>query len=251
MVCQGQQRGVCCLLHVVQPFGGHAVAQQLVVCPAGKDCPRRLGWWRCKREFRLNVDRHHNLQHSFTNLDQLGGTRRRMRFHPPASGPVVGLVVVVHVAKQQAVLNPMDDEADVAADPHRPEVLVLCLVEFVEAQTRCGRIQLHVKGRRLHCLLLVACQTGEAVGEGIGDSKLHVLWLKAVYKSRSAYLLAQSYSGLKLVQRKAGWRWLEVRRFFLQTVSLPLVRSQRLQIQTHRQESQIVAALYPEWVHAL
>ena len=58
-------------------------------------------------------------------------------------------------------------------DPHRPEILVLRLVELVEAHARIGRVELQVEGRRLDGLLLVAGQSGEAVGEGIGDAKFH------------------------------------------------------------------------------
>ena len=89
----------------------------------------------------------------------------------PAPRPVVGLVVVIHVAKHQAVLNPVNDEPDVAADPHRPEVLVLRFVEFVKAQPWRRRVQLQVKGRGLDQLLLVARQAGEAGGESVRDSE--------------------------------------------------------------------------------
>ena len=58
-------------------------------------------------------------------------------------------------------------------DPHRPEVLVLRLVELVELHARVGRVHLQVEGRGLDGLLLVAGQPGEAVGEGVGDAEFH------------------------------------------------------------------------------
>ena len=67
----------------------------------------------------------------------------------------------------------MNDQPDVAVHPHRPEVLVLRLVELVEAHAGIGRVELQVERRRLDGLLLVAGQSGEAVGESVGDAKFH------------------------------------------------------------------------------
>lgn len=67
----------------------------------------------------------------------------------------------------------MDNDPDVRARPHGPEVCIPCLVEAVEAHARIRRIHLEVEGRCLDRLLLVAVQAGEAVGEGIGDEELH------------------------------------------------------------------------------
>src|SRR3989304_3099572 len=66
-------------------------------------------------------------------LNQLGGARPRMRLQLAALGPVVGFVVMIHIAKQQAALCLVDDQADIAADAHRPEVLVPRLLKFVQA----------------------------------------------------------------------------------------------------------------------
>ena len=67
----------------------------------------------------------------------------------------------------------MHDQADVAADAHRPEVLVPRVIQLVEAQSGIGRIDLKVERRGLDRLLLVARQAGEAVGEGVGDAEVH------------------------------------------------------------------------------
>ena len=79
---------------------------------------------------------------------------------------------MVNVAKQQARCRLVDDQSDVAADAYRPEVLVLRLVELLEAHARVGLIQLQIKGRRLRGLLFLACEPREAVGECVSDAKL-------------------------------------------------------------------------------
>ena len=44
----------------------------------------------------------------------------------------------------------------------------------MELQSRPGRIQLKVKGRGLHGILLVTGELGEAVGEGVGNAEVHI-----------------------------------------------------------------------------
>ena len=121
----------------------------------------------------LHVDRDDDLLHRLADLDQLRRAGLGMRLQLAPLGPVVGLVVMIDVAEQQAASRLVDDQPDVAADPHRPEVLVLRLVELVEAHAGIGRVELQVEGRRLDGLLLVAGQAGEAVGEGVGDAEFH------------------------------------------------------------------------------
>ena len=58
----------------------------------------------------------------------------------------------------------MHNQPDVSAYANRPEIVVLCLVELVELQTRMSRIHLKVKCGSLDSLLLLAIQLGEAVG---------------------------------------------------------------------------------------
>ena len=120
--------------------------------------------------FRLHVHRDNDLLDRLAYLDQLCCAGFRMRFQFAPLRPVIGLVVVIDVAEQQARLAPVNDQPDVAAHPHRPEILVLRLVELVEAHAGIGRIELQVERRRLDGLAL-ARQPGEAVGEGVGDAK--------------------------------------------------------------------------------
>ena len=67
----------------------------------------------------------------------------------------------------------MHDQPDVAADPHRPEVLVLAPCRAYGTHAGIGRVELQVERRRLDGFLLVAGQSGEAVGEGVGDAEFH------------------------------------------------------------------------------
>ena len=122
---------------------------------------RRLGlrYW-SRHGFRL-WDEHRNddLFHRLTDLDELRGARARVRLELPPLRPVVRLVVVVHVAEQQALLGAVDDQPHVGVDPNRPEALVARLVEPVELEPRGGRVHLQVERRRLDGLLLVAGQS--------------------------------------------------------------------------------------------
>jgi hypothetical protein len=83
------------------------------------------------------------------------------------------LVVVADVAEQQARLAPVHNQPDVAADPHRPKILVLRLVELVEVHAGIGRVELQVECSRFDGLLFFATESGEAVGKGVGDAKFH------------------------------------------------------------------------------
>ena len=88
-------------------------------------------------------------------------------------GPVVGFVVVIDVAKQKTLVCLVNNQPDVAADPHGPEVLVLRLVELVETHARIGRIELQVEGCGFDGFLFLFRQTGKTVGESVGDEKIH------------------------------------------------------------------------------
>ena len=81
--------------------------------------------------------------------------------------------MVIDVAEQEALRRAVHDKPQVEVDPHGPEVLVLRLVELVEAHAGGRGIHLQIERGRLDRLLLVAGQPCEAVGEGIGDSEIH------------------------------------------------------------------------------
>ena len=124
-------------------------------------------------ELRLHVDRDNDLLHGLPNLDQLRGAGLRMRLQLAPLRPVIRLVVVVDVAEQEAGSALVNDQPDVAAHPHRPEVLVLGFVDLVEAHAGIGRVELQVESRRLDGFLLVAGQAAKTVGEGVGDAEVH------------------------------------------------------------------------------
>ena len=77
-----------------------------------------------------------------------------MCFQPAPSGPVVSLVVMIDVAEQQAARRLVHDQADIGADAHRPEILVLGFLDLVELHPRVDRIELQVEGSRFGGLLL-------------------------------------------------------------------------------------------------
>lgn len=52
-------------------------------------------------------------------------------------------------------------------------MFVLGLLDPVQTHAGVRRVQLQVKGGGLDRFLLVAGQTGQAVGEGIGDAEVH------------------------------------------------------------------------------
>ena len=64
--------------------------------------------------------------------------------------------MVVHIAEQEAARGFVDDDPDVRARSHRPEIFIPRLVEAVEAHARIRRVHLEVEGRGLDRLLLVA-----------------------------------------------------------------------------------------------
>ena len=80
---------------------------------------------------------------------------------------------MVHVTQEQTLVGLVDDDPQIVADPNRPEVLVLCLVEFVKFHARALRVHLQVKGRGLYGLLLLAGEPSETVGEGVGNTEFH------------------------------------------------------------------------------
>ena len=100
------------VLHPLALFGVQE-GQQLFVGRFGEEA--RLG--RCGH-FRLHIDRDNDLLHRFADFHQLRGPSLGMRLQPSPLGPVVGFVVVTHVAEQQAAFRLVNDEPDVAAHPH-------------------------------------------------------------------------------------------------------------------------------------
>jgi hypothetical protein len=167
---------------IIDPLGRDSVAKQLVfrISVEERRCRR-------KRLLLRHVDRYHDLLNRLPDLDDLRRTGARVRLELPPLGPVVGVVVMVHVTKEEAVGRAVDDDPNVRADPDRPEVVVLRPVQAVEAEPRPRRIHLEVEYGRLDGLLLVPREAGEAVGEGVGDEEVHVRSDESAY-SRSALL---------------------------------------------------------------
>lgn len=83
--------------------------------------------------------------------------------------------MVAHVAQQKAARRAVHDQPDVRVDPNRPEVRVFHLLQPVQFHSGIRRIHLKIKGSHLHSLLFLTSQSGKAVGEGVGNEKIHDL----------------------------------------------------------------------------
>ena len=174
MIGQIEQRVFVGCVHILQPFHRHAVTEQLVIADADKQGRLRHRLPRRHRLLHLDIAPNRNLFDPLADLYQLRSTGARMRFQLAALGPAIRLIVMIDVTQQQASRGFVHDQADIAADPHRPEVRILRPIEFVEVHSRVCRVQLQIKGCGLHRFLLVAGEAAEAVGEGVGDSEVHL-----------------------------------------------------------------------------
>ena len=121
----------------------------------------------------MHIGGNANFLHGLADFNQLCRTGFGMGFQLAPLGPLVCLVMVIDIAKKQAIPCFVDDQPNIAARPNRPEILVPYIIDFVKTHTRIGRIDLEIKGCGFDYLLFVTGEFGEAVGEGICDSKLH------------------------------------------------------------------------------
>jgi len=152
-----------------EPFGRDAVAQDLGVrhmdeqgCFEGDGLRRRI-----------HIARDSDLLNDLTDFDELGRSRFGVSFEFAAFRPMIGVVVMADIAEQETGFGAVQDEADVTGNSNGPEALVLSLVEFVKLEAGVGGIELQVEGRGFRGFLLVASETGQAFGEGIGDTEFH------------------------------------------------------------------------------
>ncbi|KFB73003.1 MAG: hypothetical protein AW09_001778 [Candidatus Accumulibacter phosphatis] len=175
VVGQGQQRVLGRVPDVVQPLGGHAVGQQFLVAATGEQRFQQRGGRRCERQFRLHIHGNEHLPHRLADFDPLRGAGPWVGFQPAPFRPVIGPVMVVDVAEQEARIALVHDQANVAADTHRPEIPVPRPVQPVQAHAGVGRVELQVEGRGLDRSLLVAAQARQAIGEGVGNAEFHRL----------------------------------------------------------------------------
>ncbi len=79
--------------------------------------------------------------------------------------------MVAGVGEQEAVVGHMDNQAQIAAGPDRPEMGVAGPFDPVEFHTRRGGIHLQVESRGFNGLLFRPGQAGEGGGEGRGDAE--------------------------------------------------------------------------------
>jgi len=82
---------------------------------------------------------------------------------------------MVDIGEHQAAARLVDDDADVPADPHRPEVRIRGLVDAVDLQTGAVRLPHQRERRQLRLLLLVIGKLGEGGDEAVGEDGGHDL----------------------------------------------------------------------------
>ena len=189
---------------VGQPVGGHADGEQRIIVQRGKQ--RRRGRRLLLALGRLGKDeierrRRGDFLHALAHLDDLDRAGSRMRLDPPPFGPGIGVVVVADIGDQQAVARLVDDQADVAIDPRRPEIGVLALVDAVQLETVAGRVHLKIEDARLHRLLVQAGQPVERSGEGVGDQEVHCDTRHRSGSERSGERHARRCADLAAVER--------------------------------------------------
>ena len=155
--------------HIVKPFSGDAVSQQLFVGNVGEQ--ERL-WRRRNRGF--DVHGHRDFLDHLAQFDQLGRSGGGMGLQLPAFRPAVGIVVAPNVAENHIVAGAVENDAQVEANAGRPEIGVLGVGQFMHAQSGLRRIGLQVKGRGLDRFLLLIGQPPEAGGKGVCDAKVHL-----------------------------------------------------------------------------
>ena len=165
MVGKIEEAVVVCAAHIGQPLGRYTVVQQFFIGNVGK------GEW--SGLLYLHVDRDLDLLDRLAHFDQLGRAGPGVGLQPALPRPAVGGIVVIDVAEQEAILCAVNDDADVRADAHGPEIFITGAVEPVELQARARGIDLHIKGGRLDRFLFVTAQSSKTIGEGVGNAEFH------------------------------------------------------------------------------
>ena len=85
--------------------------------------------------------------------------------------------MAVHVAENDVIPGPVQDDAQVEVHPRRPEARVSGASHAVQAEAWKGDVGLQIESGGLRRPLLVIGQLGEACCEGVGYSELHNLTL--------------------------------------------------------------------------
>ncbi|MNL09874.1 hypothetical protein D3C87_1306520 [compost metagenome] len=179
VVGQFKQRILIRSLYIGQPFLRHAIGQQLCVAVF---CEEFRFFLRGRRAF-FDVLWNEDFFNTLANFDELGCAGGRMHFKLASLGPLIGPVVMIDIAQQQAARRLVDDHADIAADAHRPEIRIFGPVELVKAHALAARINLQIERCGLGSLLLIPGQAGEAGGKRIGYAEFHQFTLNTFITS--------------------------------------------------------------------
>ena len=194
MIGEVEQGFLGCLLHIVQPLDGNAAAKQFVVPDVVEDSTSVIGDF-AGRGLDFDVPRHLDFEHLLANLDNLRRPGSRVLLETPSLGPAICGVVMIDVAEQKVRTGLVDDQAEVAADSDRPEVPVLRAVNPVKPHPRLCRVHLQLECGDLGRLLLLARESSETGGEGVGDAEFH-------YKSQMQPV--EQFNVLRLVCARSG-----------------------------------------------
>lgn len=118
-----------------------------------------------------HISRNRDLPGDFTQFDQLRRPGLGVRLQPAALGPRVRLIVMTGEAQQQAprVRWTISRRSRLARTDQK--FLKSRPVELVELMPGICGVHLELERGRLHQLLLVAREAGQAVGEGVGDAQ--------------------------------------------------------------------------------
>jgi hypothetical protein len=92
-----------------------------------------------------------------------------MCLDPTPFRPGIGIIMMVDIGDQRGIARLVDDQADIAIDPGRPEIRILALVEPMQLEAVTGRVHLQVKYACLNRLLVLTGQAVECSGEGVSD----------------------------------------------------------------------------------
>ena len=118
MVGQRQERILGRGLHIGDPVLGNANRQQVLGRQRLKQQPRAQRRWLSRHR------RRDQFLDPLPDLDDLDGAGARMRLDAAPLRPEIGVVMVADIGQQEACLGLVNDDADVAAGAHRPEMRI-------------------------------------------------------------------------------------------------------------------------------
>ncbi|MGH6837481.1 MAG: hypothetical protein ACREDT_01505 [Methylocella sp.] len=165
-----ENRILGCCPNIGDPVLRDAVGKKLVIGASGKE-QWQFGPNRNRRGFGRLLNPY--LLNALANLDDLSSACLWMRFYPPPLRPIISGIMMIDVADKKTFFGFVNNQPYIAADTHRPEILVLGVIDAVELKPGLGRVHLKVEDSGFHCLLLLGRKSRQRFRKGISDTKLH------------------------------------------------------------------------------